>query len=104
MTFVLFWIEYDHTIRRLTVMSTGITRVFTGGAHTFAINDNNGQVWTWGLGAQGRLGLNSENSVAVPTQLEMPWQGKGLKKRIVTIVPAVDHNLMVAEDLDEQAK
>ena len=43
--------------------------VACGGDHTLAVTEA-GELWTWGRGAQGRLGLNDEQGRLVPTRVD----------------------------------
>ena len=40
-----------------------------GNVHTLAVTEA-GELWAWGLGAQGRLGLNDEQARLVPTRVD----------------------------------
>jgi alpha-tubulin suppressor-like RCC1 family protein len=70
----------------------GITRVFAGGGHTFAVNDNDQRIWVWGFGQQGRLGLKHSENVLTPTLLDLPSFTK-----IITISGGIDHSIIVVE-------
>ena len=51
-----------------SLRSQEVTEVICGELHTAAIVDRN--LYTWGLGRNGRLGLGSKTSVLTPTQVE----------------------------------
>ena len=46
-----------------------ISKVAAGAKHSLAITANEGDLYSWGMGDQGRLGLNNEVGVPSPTQI-----------------------------------
>ena len=53
-----------------SIPGEGILDVGGGSAHS-AVLLSNGTIYTWGLGANGRLGHGDENSMLEPTKLEL---------------------------------
>jgi hypothetical protein len=46
-----------------------VRTIACGNVHTLAVTEA-GELWAWGLGAQGRLGLNDEQGRLVPTRVD----------------------------------
>ena len=46
-----------------------VRTIACGNVHTLAVTEA-GELWAWGLGAQGRLGLNDEQDRLVPTRVD----------------------------------
>ncbi|KAJ4835276.1 hypothetical protein Tsubulata_002786 [Turnera subulata] len=73
--------DYFTVLPSLVSLSPGvrITSVAAGGRHTLALSDM-GQVWGWGYGGEGQLGLGSRikmvSSPRLITCLELPSSGK----------------------------
>jgi alpha-tubulin suppressor-like RCC1 family protein len=79
---------------RLAALSDkGVTRLFAGGGHSFAVNDTDRKLWAWGFGLCGRLGVGHGENVYEPTLIDFDWQDRV----IVSISAGVDHNLMVTQ-------
>jgi alpha-tubulin suppressor-like RCC1 family protein len=72
-----------------------IISVSCGGGHSVAISEDN--VYTWGFGAQGRLGHGDENNLFLPKAIEGI---AGLK--VVRGICGLDHTLLIIEKPSEE--
>lgn len=69
-----------------------IVSVSAGRVHSIALNTN-GELWTWGSGRNGRLGLGSSLDEAEPALVESL---EGL--RVLQAVSGFDHNLLLVAE------
>ena len=56
---------------KLNVPGTSWSQIVFGPCHTAAVSSN-GELFTWGSGWGGKLGLGDENHRAVPTKVKIP--------------------------------
>lgn len=71
------------------------TAVYCGDNHSAAIV--NGDVYTWGTGSWGRLGLDSQADVGVPTKVEVNEEKGGESLKIKGVSCGAYHTLFLTE-------
>ena len=72
-----------------------ITAIDGGDAHTLALTSD-GMAYSWGYGADGRLGNNSTSSSSVPVAVNTSGVLSG--KKITAIAPGEAHSIALADD------
>jgi len=68
-----------------------IIKISAGGGHNLALSDK-GEVYSWGLGAGGRLGHGDDTSQYIPKKIEF-FTGK----KVVNICASIDHSIVITE-------
>ena len=69
----------------------------------------NGDLFTWGEGFAGQLGLGDAKSRMLPTKVEMPREGeemrggKGRRGRVLMVSCGVWHTLALTDQVSRQA-
>ena len=74
------WLQVYHHVHNMFVrtMDSG-TMCCAGGSHTAVVKD--GELYTFGLGKNGQLGLGSRSDVLDPTQVNIQPYGRDYKRR-----------------------
>lgn len=70
----------------------GIVKVACGGSHTLAVHEN-GQVFSWGQGYNGALGLNDLANQDHPRMVTVPIQAQ----RVVDVAAGNRHSLFLTD-------
>jgi alpha-tubulin suppressor-like RCC1 family protein len=68
-----------------------------GTNHSFAWNSENGQVYGWGLGLNGRLGNESESIVSDPQSLECFREAASFGMKVIQVSCGENHTLALVE-------
>lgn len=65
--------------------------ICAGWAHNMAITEGE-ELWAWGFGGEGQLGMGDKEDVLTPTRVQGPWSG------VVQAACGSCHSLVVAND------
>jgi alpha-tubulin suppressor-like RCC1 family protein len=79
---------------KLSVPGVTFTKTVSGGLHSAALT-NQGEVYTWGSGASGRLGHGDDADSLVPKRVEYFTQSK---IKVVSLSAGGGHTLALADN------